>query len=260
MRTRSVILLALLVLTIGPARGQGFPESLFGSDTLSRSSPASGYVRLQPAAKLSPYAHFSSPVGQPFNPYLDEPPQPHERSTTYRTLCVRMCDGFYFPVSNATSSAGFSHDAEKCAASCGREARLFYYPNSGGSVEGMLDMTGRAYASYPIAFRYRKTLVQGCQCRPQPWTEAERERHRAYAMAHPPDTPDTANTVRGDALHAILGQVTPGAEPPGGAAHDDLRAVARPEPVYREAGQWNWSPDLSSAGQARSLYRWPGGR
>ena len=111
-------------------------------------------------------------------------PLPHER-TTYRTLCVRMCDGFYFPISHATSSANFAHDAETCTASCGGDARLFYYPNPGGSIESMLDMTGRAYASYPIAFRYRKTLVQGCQCRPQPWTAAERARHQGYARAAP---------------------------------------------------------------------------
>ena len=39
-----------------------------------------------------------------------------------------------------------------------------------------------AYAALPNAFKYRKTLVEGCRCRPQPWSEAELQRHRGYAQ------------------------------------------------------------------------------
>ena len=87
---------------------------------------------------------------------------------TYRTLCVRLCDGFYFPISFATPEGGLARDAEQCRASCGAEARLFYHLNPGGSVETMMDLTGRAYSALPTAFKYRKSLVTGCQCRPQP--------------------------------------------------------------------------------------------
>jgi Protein of unknown function (DUF2865) len=87
-------------------------------------------------------------------------------TATYRTLCVRLCDGFYFPISFATRGNGLARDAEQCTASCGLEARLFYHPNPGGSVEGMTDLLGRAYSALPTAFTYRKTLVTGCSCRP----------------------------------------------------------------------------------------------
>ena len=59
---------------------------------------------------------------------------------TYRTLCVRLCDGFYFPISFATPEGGLARDAEQCRASCGVEARLFYHLNPGGSVESMMDL------------------------------------------------------------------------------------------------------------------------
>ena len=172
---RLALLVALLAFPVRPAIAQGFLQSLFGSEAPPPARPASGYVRPQPAPGL---------FEDLFSPFPNEAPQPHERST-YRTLCVRMCDGFYFPISHATSSTNLTRDAEKCTASCGSEARLFYHPSSGSDVDAMLDMTGRAYTSYPTAFKYRKTLVQGCQCRPQPWTETERERHRAYAAAQP---------------------------------------------------------------------------
>ena len=59
----------------------------------------------------------------------------------------------------------------------------------------MVDLTGMAYSTLPNAFKYRKTLVEGCRCRPQPWSEAELQRHRAYAQGHLPDSPAPARVV-----------------------------------------------------------------
>jgi hypothetical protein len=270
---RPAVLVALLALAIQPAGAQSFLESLFGSDEASPSRPASGYVRTRPAP---------SSFDGLFGPSEYEAPQPHVRDTTYRTLCVRMCDGFYFPISAATSSTNFTRDADKCSASCGGDARLFYHPSSNTDVEGMLDMTGRAYASYPSAFMYRKKLVQGCQCRPQPWTEAELARHRAYAAAPTPDgqyAPPMADAQTGPPAtpptfyrngFEVSAPRAPGsytafdAPPvnPGFSAQDDLRAVARPTPVQRQpqAGQWGWFTDTEPAGNARSRYGRPGMR
>ncbi len=58
---------------------------------------------------------------------------------TYRTLCVRTCDGFYFPISFSTTSDRFPADAQTCQSMCpGAEATLFYYPNPGGGPENMV--------------------------------------------------------------------------------------------------------------------------
>jgi hypothetical protein len=270
---RPAVLAALLALAIQPAGAQSFLESLFGSDEAAPSRPASGYVRTRPA---------SSSFDGLFGPSEYDTPQPHVRDATYRTLCVRMCDGFYFPISTATSSTNFTRDADKCSASCGGDARLFYHPSSGADIEGMLDMTGRAYGSYPIAFKYRKKLVQGCQCRPQPWTEAELARHRAYASGRTPEgqysTP-TADAQAGPPAvpstiyrHGFEVSVprAPGSYSafdvppvnPGFSAQDDLRPVVRPVPVQRQpqAGLWEWFTDTEPAGNARSRYGRPGMR
>src|SRR5262249_54854212 len=142
---------------------------------------------------------------------------------SYRTLCVRMCDGFYFPISYTTGSDGLVHDAETCATACGADARLFYHPNPGGDVDSMVDLTGRAYKSYPNAFKYRKTLVAGCQCRPQPWSEAERTRHRTYA-AMPPPTEDAEARVTAE-TKSTESEIT---GPP-------LEGLAPPQPIDRAA-------------------------
>ena len=81
-------------------------------------------------------------------------------------MCVRLCDGYYFPLSYAAPLSRLAHDADACAASCGIGARLFYYANPGGRLEDMVDMSGMAYAVLANAYRYRKALVEGCRCEP----------------------------------------------------------------------------------------------
>src|SRR6266540_3435428 len=45
----------------------------------------------------------------PSHPNYYRRPSPYAR--TYRTLCVRTCDGYYFPISYATNRSHFKTDA-----------------------------------------------------------------------------------------------------------------------------------------------------
>ena len=47
---------------------------------------------------------------------------------TYRTLCVRLCDGYYFPVSFSTLPNHFQRDAELCQSRCAAPAELLLPP------------------------------------------------------------------------------------------------------------------------------------
>ncbi len=104
-----------------------------------------------------------------------------EDTRHYRTLCVRLCDGFYFPISDSVRRGRLYHDNRACQQRCDGEARLFYYPSDGGSVETMVDLAGRSYQSLPNAFRYRNALVAGCACKPAPWSPEAAARHQGYA-------------------------------------------------------------------------------
>ena len=48
---------------------------------------------------------------------------------TYRTVCVRMCDGYYVPISFATPHKNIYQDQVKCRATCGDDARVFFKRN-----------------------------------------------------------------------------------------------------------------------------------
>ncbi len=94
---------------------------------------------------------------------------------TFRTLCVRTCDGYYFPISYATSPDRFNDDAEACQRSCpAAQVQLYVYHNPGEDVEQAVSLDGQPYTALPTAFAYRKALDKTCGCkRPgESWAEA----------------------------------------------------------------------------------------
>lgn len=101
---------------------------------------------------------------------------------TFKTVCVRLCDGAYFPISFATTRGHFAKDEAQCISRCGSPARLFVFPNPGGNPEMMRDRSGRSYLALPTAFQFRQGPVAGCSCKAEPWEAASRDRHRMLAM------------------------------------------------------------------------------
>ena len=86
--------------------------------------------------------------------------------STYRTICVRLCDGYFFPVSFSTLPSHFPQDAEVCSSKCVAPTELYYYPNPGGSVDQSVALTSQTpYTNLKVAFRYRKEFVAGCSCK-----------------------------------------------------------------------------------------------
>jgi hypothetical protein len=170
-----LILGAVMVLTSGvePASAEGFFQKLFGWGSSRRSE------RMAPPTFNFGYGGQRFDYGQGYGQGYGDSGWPQDFST-YRTLCVRTCDGFYFPMGDNVGRERLYHDARSCEARCDGEAKLFYYPTKGGSVETMVDMAGRPYAQLPTAFLYRKTLVQGCTCKPAPWSAESAARHQGY--------------------------------------------------------------------------------
>lgn len=85
---------------------------------------------------------------------------------TYRTLCVRTCDGYYFPISFATLPNHFPRDVDACQSRCAAPTELYYHQNPGGAVEEMVSVAeNKPYTSMKNAFRHRKEYVEGCSCK-----------------------------------------------------------------------------------------------
>jgi hypothetical protein len=97
------------------------------------------------------------------------------QSGTYRTVCVRSCDGAYFPISFATVPGRFPDDERTCRALCpAAEATLYSYRNPGEDMNQAVSINGQAYSSSPNAFRYRQEFNPSCACKAagQTWSDA----------------------------------------------------------------------------------------
>ncbi|MFP4538317.1 MAG: DUF2865 domain-containing protein [Dichotomicrobium sp.] len=92
---------------------------------------------------------------------------------TYRTMCVRRCDGYYFPMSFSTLPSQFEADEAKCQERCAAPTGLFVYRNPGEDVEDMVSLDGKPYTELDNAFLYRDEFIKGCSCDLARYSEAE---------------------------------------------------------------------------------------
>jgi len=90
----------------------------------------------------------------------------------FRTVCVRTCDGYFFPMSNAASVGDFERDQKNCESSCpGTEMQVFYTRGMDDDAGAMISSaTGRHYSELPTAFLYKNASFprpSACGCNAQ---------------------------------------------------------------------------------------------
>ncbi|WP_395382963.1 DUF2865 domain-containing protein [Mesorhizobium sp. UC22_110] len=85
-------------------------------------------------------------------------------SGEFRTMCVRTCDGYFFPMSNAAAVSDFQRDQNRCNAGCpGTEMQVFYSRGMTGDPAAMTSSrTGRPSPNFRQLF---STRVPTSHCR-----------------------------------------------------------------------------------------------
>jgi hypothetical protein len=91
------------------------------------------------------------------------------RGGEFRTMCVRTCDGYFFPMSNAASLGDFERDQKNCDSSCpGTEMQVFYTRGIGDDSADMTSsVNGRPYSELPTAYLYKQPEISrppACGC------------------------------------------------------------------------------------------------
>jgi hypothetical protein len=116
-------------------------EQIFGVQTFSDDGSQSEY-------EYDPDAELSSQYG------------------TYRTLCVRACDGYYFPISFSTRRERFAEDEQACQNMCpASDVSLYFHAMPSQDSEDMISYRDeQPYAEMPNAFSYRKQVNAECSC------------------------------------------------------------------------------------------------
>lgn len=111
-----------------------------------------------------------------FTPGAADGPSTPIPGGTYKTICVRTCDGFYYPISYASNPNKFADDARACQQSCpAAEVQLYAHRNPGEDINQATNtMTQQPYTALPTAFKYRQAFDNACTCKPQgqTWSQA----------------------------------------------------------------------------------------
>lgn len=97
---------------------------------------------------------------------------------TVRTVCVRLSDGYFWPISYSTLPDYVGEDAQQCQQSCPTTpVELYFYDNPGQEPEQMRNMSGQPYTALSSAFRYREELdtSPGASCKIAPQTDGRLE-------------------------------------------------------------------------------------
>lgn len=88
---------------------------------------------------------------------------------TVRTVCVRLSDGYFWPISYSTLPDYIGNDAMTCQQMCpNTQVELYYYNNPGEEPEQMRNISGTPYTALPTAFAYRNAFDKAASCRVTP--------------------------------------------------------------------------------------------
>jgi len=164
-----------------------------------------------------------------------------QRRSQFRgeAVCVRLCDGFFFPLPVAAHDAG--SQAASCNSLCPDAPTEVYYRNRSDRIEEAVSAKGELYTALPVSLRYRGTSDNTCAC------------HRD-GVAYAPLRDETLK--RGDAVMTPAGfMVFQGVE---GVAHAarDFAALAKASLPASQRGALQALERVSLSAEHPSLGEW----
>jgi hypothetical protein len=191
-------------------------------------------ARPSPVARATPrkQAKDDDEGGAPSKPRAS-----HAGNGAYRTLCVRSCDGYYWPISHATSRARFGDDEKSCKASCpNQKVALYTHRTEGEWSDDAVSLKGKAISALKNAFVYRQEYKPECTCKlPQPLVASSgaTKRHAkvsAGSLVIGSERKDgnepSADARNADADPGATGSVAPKTEPDKDAGQSNRPAEA----------------------------------
>lgn len=95
------------------------------------------------------------------------------RNVGHRAVCVRLCDGAFFPMTSSPRPGAQLGQEELCQMQCpGAEVALYRMRDD--QIENAVSMDGAPYTALPNALRFRQRFDAACSCRPRngSWAQA----------------------------------------------------------------------------------------
>ena len=123
-----------------------------------------------------------------------EPAEPRAPRGGGQAICVRKCDGAFFPLSSGGARASLELLGELCSALCPNAEAALY--TSSGTLESARSAEGEPYTALPAAFKFRTSYDSACTCKPphQTWVQALAEAEKLMARDKSGDIVVTSET------------------------------------------------------------------
>jgi len=99
------------------------------------------------------------------------------RNVGHRAVCVRLCDGAFFPMTSSPRPGAQLGQEELCQMQCpGAEVALYRMRDD--QIENAVSVDGAPYTALPNALRFRQRFDAACTCRPRngSWAQAFSDR------------------------------------------------------------------------------------
>lgn len=106
-----------------------------------------------------------------------------------QAICVRTCDGGFFPMITKARSSNLDDLETLCKALCPNAEVKLYTRSPWGALEGAVSVAGEPYSDLENAFKYQKSYDSTCGCKPpdKSWAEALQEAESILAERHKKD-------------------------------------------------------------------------
>jgi hypothetical protein len=142
-------------------------------------------------------------------------------------VCVRTCDGGFFPVSYSARRDNLDELNDMCHALCPNAETTVYTYSVSRDIESAISIDGSPYADLPNASRFEKTYDPSCTCRApgKTWVETLAEAER---MLHTAKTDIIVTQEKADELSRPRPAVATKPKPGAKAADLQLPAPAKP--------------------------------
>lgn len=91
-----------------------------------------------------------------------------------QAICVRTCDGGYFPLVPQAHEDQLDGLEQLCQASCPNTEAKLYTMGRSSDLADATAIDGSSYTALPSAFKFEKSFAPACTCKPpnQSWAEA----------------------------------------------------------------------------------------
>jgi hypothetical protein len=98
-----------------------------------------------------------------------------------RLVCVRTCDGYFFPLEN--KPAGTTTATELCKALCPNADVAVYHAPRDGNIEDAVSENGKPYMQLANALRYQRSYDPACSCKKpeETWAQTLQKAERMIA-------------------------------------------------------------------------------